>query len=233
MIHFCTFGNSPQFSISINQLSREAELSKYFHTVTVYTQDNLLELKQHEKFIQSNKRGYGYWIWKSILLIDMFKKTNPGDIIIYSDAGCGISTREKAQAKFKEWISDVTNIHPYRLSFTMDFLEKYYTKNDLFEVMNLDDNCYKKSFQSAASIQVYKNTPENLSFINEYYKFACLDNYHYITDEPSRSKNDINFRDHRHDQSILSLLFKKYGSHAYNDHWKNYDYPIVTIRRKY
>jgi hypothetical protein len=233
MIHFCTFGNIPQFSRSINELSREAELSKYFDTITIYTQENLLELKEHEAFIQSNKRGYGYWIWKPILLIDMFKKTAPGDIIIYSDAGCGISTSENAKAKFKEWIHDVTNIEPYRLSFVMSYLEKYYTKNDLFELMNLDDDTYKNLHHCIGGIQIYKNTSDNLNFIKEYYRIACLDNYHYITDESSRSKNDIKFIAHRHDQSILSLLFKKYGSHAYKDHWNNYDYPIVAIRRKY
>jgi hypothetical protein len=163
----------------------------------------------------------------------MFKKTNPGDIIIYSDAGCAISTREKAQAKFKEWINDVRNIEPYRISFVTPHLEKYYTKNDLFEIMNLNDSTYKNSGHHSAAVQIYKHTPENLSFINEYYKFACLDNYHYITDEQSRSNNDNNFREHRHDQSILSLLFKKYGSYTYDDHWKDYNYPIVVIRRKY
>ena len=189
---------------------------------------------KHKEFIKYNMRGYGYWIWKSLVLIDMFKKTVLGDIIIYSDSGCGISTGENARLNYTKWNNDVTNIIPYRISFIMNHhLEYTYTKNDLFDIMECNSDTYKNTGICSASIQIYKNTADNFDFISKYYKVACIENYHYLTDEESYSPNDNNFKEHRHDQSILSLLFKKYGSIIYTDHWKNYSYPIVTLRRKY
>ena len=233
MIHFCTFGNIPQYSRSINELVTEAKASNYFNTVKEYNQNNLSGIENHHEFIKSNIKGYGYWIWKSILLIDMFSKTNEGDIIIYADAGCGISIRENAKKKFKQWIDTVTNNAPYRISFQMTHLEKVWTKNDLFDIMDCNDDKYKNTGQNVANIQIYKNNKDNLDFIKEYYKFCCLNNYHYVTDEPSYSLNDPMFKEHRHDQSILSLLFKKYGASVFPDHWNDYEYPIIAIRRKY
>ena len=96
-----------------------------------------------------------------------------------------------------------------------------------------NDDKYKNTGQNVANIQIYKNNKDNLDFIKEYYKFCCLNNYHYVTDEPSYSLNDPMFKEHRHDQSILSLLFKKYGASVFPDHWNDYEYPIIAIRRKY
>ena len=175
MIHFCTFGNMPQYSRSIEELVNEARISKYFDTITVYTQYNLPNIENHRKFIESNPRGYGYWIWKPILLLDMLSKVNDNDIIIYADAGNGISTSDNAKKNFKLWINTVTNVEPFRLSFQTPHLEKSYTKYCLFEIMNCTDSRYTESGQYAANIQIYKKTCENVDFINEYYCISCLD----------------------------------------------------------
>jgi hypothetical protein len=36
--------------------------------------------------------------------------------------------------------------------------------------------------------------------------------YHLINDSPSQTPNDISFHEPRHDQSLFSVLRKKYGS---------------------
>ena len=50
---------------------------------------------------------------------------------------------------------------------------------------------------------------ETLHLVNEWYKLAC--DYHILDDSPSIAKNSRHFKDHRHDQSIFSLLTKKYN----------------------
>jgi hypothetical protein len=55
-------------------------------------------------------------------------------------------------------------------------------------------------------------------------------NYHLIDDTPSKSPNFTEFIEHRHDQSILSLLTKLYDMNIYfckdnyKDDNKNYEY---------
>ena len=62
-------------------------------------------------------------------------------------------------------------------------------------------------------IQTFANTvmlyvcKETRSLIDEWYNISC--DYHLIDDSPSIISNHNEFREHRHDQSILSLLIKK------------------------
>lgn len=231
MIHFCTFGNVPAYSRSINELCTEAIQSGYFNTITSYDQSIIPD--EHKTFIQNNPRGYGYWLWKVIIILEQMKNAKEGDIIIYADAGCGISTTNEAREKFKEWIESVKNHPTHRISFQMPHIEETWTKADLFKIMDCDTDEYKKTGQTIGGIQIYQVTQENVAFLNEVLQYMCMDNYHLITDAPSKIPNASTFRDHRHDQSVLSLMFKKKGSHVYEDHWEDYAFPIVAIRRKY
>ena len=53
-------------------------------------------------------------------------------------------------------------------------------------------------------------------------------NYHLIDDTPSLLENTVDFREHRHDQSIYSLLLKKYNIHSD----KNINNCIEYIRNR-
>ena len=104
---------------------------------------------------------------------------------------------------------------------------------DLFDFMECNDDKYKLTPHYSASIQIYMNTEDNIKFIKEQLRIMSYDEYHYVTDQPSYIPNSENFKDYRHDQSILSLLYKKYGCATIEDHWNDYSRPIVTIRRKF
>ena len=65
------------------------------------------------------------------------------------------------------------------------------------------------------------------------------ENFHLADDTPSQSNNEVGFIEHRHDQSILSLLLKQYGTsvipleEVYRPNWNLYSrfYPILTQRK--
>lgn len=229
MIHFCTFGNVPAYSRSINELCTEAIRSNYFNTITLY--DQSIIPNEHKTFIQNNARGYGYWLWKPIVILKRMQVEKEGDIIIYADAGCGISTTNEARDKFKEWIESVKNHPTHRISFQMPHIEENWTKADLFKMIDCTADKYKKTGQHIGGIQIYQVTKENIAFLKEVLQYMC--NYHLITDAPSTLPNASSFIEHRHDQSVFSLMFKKKGSHVYPNHDDNYAFPIVAIRRKY
>lgn len=74
--------------------------------------------------------------------------------------------------------------------------------------MGLDEEAYYNSSQREATyIWIIKNE-FTVSLINEYLEYA--QDERIITDLPSSSPNHSEFKDHRHDQSIWSLLCKKY-----------------------
>ena len=115
----------------------------------------------------------------------------------------------------------------------MPHIEETWTKADLFTIMDCNTDEYKKTGQNIGGIQIYQVTKENIAFLKEVLHYMCIDNYHLITDAPSNIPNASSFIDHRHDQSVFSLMFKKRGSHVYTDHWNDYKFPIVAIRRNY
>jgi hypothetical protein len=212
-------------------LLTEAVQSCYFNSVDVFTQPDLPP--SNVEFAARAPRGYGYWTWKPLVMRQMMNRYPDGDILMYADAGCSICTDPAARKQFKQWILDVREHPTHRLAFQMNWPEETWTKGELFAFMDCDSDVYRTSGQHSASIQVYMNTPENRAFMDEYVRITTADNFHYVSDEPSRTANAPSFRDHRHDQSIVSLLFKKHGAKQYPDHWMTPGFPILTARRKF
>ena len=232
MIRLCTFGTTPGYARALKLLEQEANASGYFDEVVVYRQENLPAPPPLRQFMQTHPRGYGFWIWKSLALRDVMAKAGPDDVVFYADAGCGISTAPAARARFAEWIRDVRTHPSHRLSLQMDHMEETWTKADLFAFMGCDEGRFRKTGQHVGGIQAYLNTPENRAFLREHTRIASAENFHFISDEPSEIPNAATFREHRHDQSILSLLYKREGSACRPDHCDDPAFPIVAIRRR-
>lgn len=231
-VHFCTFGTTPNYGPSLARLVAEARIPGYFDTVTAYTQDTLPATPAEKAFMQAHRRGYGYWIWKANVILDVMSKVGQEDIIVYADAGCGISGTTAARTKFAEWIRDA-NEHPtHRVSFQMPHVAETWTKADVFALLDCSGDEFRKTGQHIGGIQIYKNTGENQEFVRTYKRLMETDNYHYVTDAPSRIPNHPSFQDHRHDQAILSLLFKRHGSANREDHWRDPSFPIMALRRR-
>jgi hypothetical protein len=66
-------------------------------------------------------------------------------------------------------------------------------------------NIYTTQYQ--AGVVLYSINDNTRKFIDEWYDLGC--DYHNIDDSPSVKKNFRFFKEHRHDQSIFSLLLKK------------------------
>ena len=75
--------------------------------------------------------------------------------------------------------------------------------------MGLDKPEYTDTFQRMASYQVIRKTQFTLKFYEEYLNLSTIE--HNITDNSSVANNYDIFKEHRHDQSIFSLLTKKYN----------------------
>lgn len=216
-IHFCSFGSKlseitkQEYTTALKRIHKQAEESQFFTTVKIYNQDNTTGIELYSEFIDKNKRGYGYWLWKPLVILDMMNKYEKNSIIIYADAGFEIIKNNSTIELFNKYINDVNTHESHRLGFLDKNLECEYTKQDLFEYLELNDPKYKISKQILGGIQILLNTDENKKFIEEWLNIMIVDNYHYLDDSPSVSINYDKFIEHRHDQSIISLLKKKYG----------------------
>jgi len=100
---------------------------------------------------------------------------------------------------------------------------KNWVKRDAFVLMNCDEQRYYDSPQVDGAYGVYKKTDSTLNFIDEYLRYC--ENENIISDLPNITKSNLTeYIDHRHDQSILSLMAEKYGMKLYPEpsEWGNY-----------
>ena len=222
--HFITFGGPiPHYQNSLNRICAEANALDFFTKITGFSDIDLkndkLFWEQHGDFINNNARGYGYWIWKSYLIKKELDNLNTDDILVYCDAGCEINANGKA--RLLEYIDLLhTDKNNYGLiSFKLEFLEGYYTKRKTLELLNGD----KDALQCLATIILIRKTPHSVKLVDNWYELCS--NYSLLNDEVG-IENPL-FIDHRHDQSILSLLVHKYGSIKILD--ETYFYPNWDI----
>lgn len=86
---------------------------------------------------------------------------------------------------------------------------KQWTKRDCFIKMGCDTPEYHNGPQCSASIQMYRKCAKSVEFVKEYLHL-CQDE-DILTDKPNLLGSNLKtFDDHRHDQSVLSLLSIKY-----------------------
>jgi hypothetical protein len=230
-VHFCTFGSEPRFTNTLKKLLAEAEDSGYFDTIRKFNQDDL-KLDPSLRAFMARSRGYGFWLWKPMVIAEMLVGSSIGDIVVYADAGCGIVSTGKAREVFREWIHDVCTHPTRRLAFQMSFKEEEYTKADVFEAMGCAEPQYKLTGQHIATFQVLMNTTENKELVANWLKWCSLEDFRLVSDQPSRIPNPPGFQGHRHDQSIFSLLVKKFGASVHPDHWNDPNFPIIALRRR-
>ena len=216
-LYFITFGCKTYFR-SVVRLCEEVKQLNIFDEIIGYGDTDLkkdiLFWGTHGNFIKHNKKGYGYWLWKSYLNKKLLEKINNNDIVLYCDAGCKINNNEDSIKRLNEYIEIVKNSDKGILSFSLDLKEQAWTKMDLFECLNCYDDL-KETNQLVGGIFIYKKCEHTISLINKWYETSSI--YHLIDDSKSILKNNEDFKQHRHDQSIFSLIRKKYGSEIIND----------------
>ena len=97
--------------------------------------------------------------------------------------------------------------------------ENQWTKRDLLEKLGMSDTT---SGQLMATSFIIRNTPETHTLVRQW-RDLC-EQYALIDDEPSVAGPEANgFREHRHDQSVWSLLRKQFGAVVLDDEtfWDN------------
>ena len=153
------------------------------------------------KEILSRKRGSGYWLWKPYLILKTFKeKLNDGDYLIYTDAAILYMNSTYQVIDFlKE-----QNAEMWMNRLTLK--EKIWSKRDAFILLGVDMPFYSETNQYMGGIQIYRKSKYTEKFLEELLYYS--QDKRLITDEPNTQglNNYPNFRDNRHDQTILSLF---------------------------
>jgi len=235
-VYFLSFA-SDSFYNALNRIKDQAKSMNIFDEILCMTDKDLKNDKEfwakHGNFIEQNGRGYGYWLWKPYLNSKLFDRINDNDIVVYADSGCELNP--KGMKRLHEYFDKVNKSNYGMLTFDMEHLkEKCWTKNDLIEFMDPNNkNNHKETGQYMATSFIYRKCDHVKKLFNEWYKLA--QDYHNINNDPSKSKNDDCFGEHRHDQSLFSLLRKKYKTEVISDETYppgNEKMPIWASRKR-
>ena len=208
--HFITFANNCCEKSKIKAVM-SAVYPGGFEKIKVYDLSSLSTgFRKCNGQILSHSRGSGYWLWKPyVILKTLLENMADGDILMYQDAGAYLI--EDAGPLLKLCQHTQYGI----LLFYLTLLEKHYTKRDAFILMNMDYRNVYEMFQTLASFMLLEKNCMSLQFVMEWLAYAS--DSQLITDvENMLGKENLpGFREHRHDQSILSLLSKKWAITVY------------------
>jgi GR25 family glycosyltransferase involved in LPS biosynthesis len=225
-----SFANTLYYD-SLDRIQQEAK-SLPIDTIYAYKDTDLWMFPdfyhKHYHFIKSNKRGYGYWIWKPYLTLMTLSLLNENDILVYADAGCTIQA--SGLDRFNDYIKLVNESKTGIVSFQLDFKEKQWTKMDLYH--HLDATDHLEAEQLLATVFIVRKCDESVAIIKKWYETSC--HYNLLDDSNSVAKNDPSFKEHRHDQSIFSLIRHQSGSTVLPDETNpnNKTYPLLATRKK-
>lgn len=217
-VHFITFADGQHFKCG--RLASEATASGWFSTVRGFgPQDFDVDfLKNHGAFINSHPRGYGYWLWKPYFVHRRLEELKDDDILVYCDSGCNINYTPAAAERFRSYLEKVKNHETGILSFQMGHnIERVWSKQDTAIALDCVSAEIMNSGQYIATIIIVRKCATAQRFAAEWFSVAASAQYHHIDDSPSVAPNAADFREHRHDQTIASLLRKKYGSVVLDD----------------
>jgi len=216
---------------SIDRLTRQATLSNFYEKIKIFNSNELPHELSHKIDVLLNrhkKRGYAYWMWKPYLIKKIFNEIEYGDIVNYLDVGCHII--KENYSKFIEYSNFIKKkdkwILPFQYHSNFDYknkkirfptrLEKEYTKGDLLHYFEVYDNkCIIETPQFWAGCFFLKKTETSINFLNEWIE-VFEKRFDLIDDTESKTLNYKDFIENRHDQSVYSLLCKKYKLQSFS-----------------
>ncbi len=199
---------SNHFSPRKDIISEQALRSGWFNSFECHSPDVLPETfrKKYAKILKK-RRGGGYWIWKSWLVAHYLALLNENDILVYLDAGCTINATSSSQRRFWKYIDMVNHNRCGFLRFALSNKEKDWSNQALFDYMALHYGMrpeFANTAQLVGGILIMRNTV----FVRTLFKQALQiieEDPWLLSDRYTRTPQGEN---HRHDQSLLSLLYK-------------------------
>lgn len=210
--HFITFATDDHMSFAQNNVKSALDIGG-FDTATIYTLNDIDNyFKEKNSYILNQPRGSGYWLWKPYFIMKKILEVDEGDIVCYNDS------RYQWLKNIKELENQVLinkNIGVFVNKPNGDtHYEKKWTKLDALTLMWIPQgdfrNYVKKSHQAWAGLVLIRKSFNPVLFVGEWLTYSK--DPRIITDNKSLfGPEDKEFTENRHDQTVLSLLLKKWG----------------------
>lgn len=175
----------------------------------LYQVKDILDFKNENQSIFNYPKGFGCYSWQPYITLKHLESMEDGDVLIYCDAAAEIKKSLKPlidkALKYKSAFFYVGGL----------YCQKNWTKRDTFILMDCDTSEYHNLHQCMGGLQIYVKNKENIEFLKEFVKHATTNRI--IGDLKSFNPNLEGFREHRHNQSILTIMAHKYNRKKFRD----------------
>ena len=180
----------------------QSAINKGFDGMIAFRKEHIdTEFYEQHKKILDQPRLAGYALWKPYIILEALKMISENDILFYIDSGAYLTGSVQP-------IIDILNKPDTNMVlFENHHTDRCWTKRDTYEIMGVD-NKHRDEMQLESGFIMLKKCQLTLDFMQRWLEYCCVERA--ITDMPSQLQEFDDFVDHRHDQSILTLLYKKY-----------------------
>ena len=229
-------GGHPNWLSAARRLASQGRQLERVQDFTIYTKGNLDAdfLERNRGFIDSHTRGAGYWLWKPQILLQALSQTKSAEFLYYQDAGSEIYVTSKSQKKFETYLTHAREFGVF--VFDSGHPEQFWTKEDLLKQFVVPG--FRESTQCLSGTIIF-DREFAFEICNLWLEKMEESNYHYLDDSKSLTSNVQGFIEHRHDQSILSLILKQRkipffpdSSQITLDELKVNEEPIWNVRNR-
>jgi hypothetical protein len=169
------------------------------------------DLRERYPAIMTAKRGAGYWLWKPFIVLDAMNSVPDGTAVLYTDIALTFVADPAP-------LLALAQQHPVCLfGISLGEPASAWTKRDCFVELGADTPDYWNLPLLLGGFQLYRAGPQARAFL----KMLCetMANDAALTDKPNIHglPDLLGFREHRHDQSILTILAHREGTPIFPD----------------
>jgi hypothetical protein len=164
-------------------------------------------------------RGAGYWIWKYYFQDKILSTMTEEDILMYCDSGSNFirSAEPLFQAVRSDPMGLICFLTPDRPTY---HLEKMWTKKAVLSCLGVDGLSSPERMQILntpqiqAGFRIMRGTQFVKDFTKKCLEYACKKE---LVDDTLSQNEDSDFKEHRHDQSIWSVMCKLHSVTCMDD----------------
>lgn len=234
-VHLATFASDHWIS-ALGRIRSECAASGFIDVFRQYTYDDLRADTEfwgkHGAFIERSGRGRGYWIWKPHIILHALSLMDDGEILVYADAGCSIKV--SGAERFNKYLEILRTDRNGIFAFSSEHPIYKWTK--MSTIKALDGDAIMTMNGVIGTALIIRKCTTSVRIIQQWMD-AC-ERYELVDDSPSVLPNHPEFKDHRHDQAILSLILRREGCYTTLDNetwtWPHWDgrMPIWAARAR-
>lgn len=207
MLYVCNFADKNYRSQQRLNTKSAYERGKADKVIEFHEED-IQELKEQYPGHFKIQRGCGLWFWKPYLILKALEQLDEGDYLFYCDSGAVFIS------DINQLIPDLEASRKNILFFEQPLLARQFTKAETFRILECND--YSGN-QLLGGYIFLKKCGKSIWYMQEWLHamsdIRVLSGEHFLSQIPEFKE----FVTHREDQSVLTILAKKWGIEGHRD----------------